>query len=86
MAELLVPDFAEVRNTVVEVAGFPAVRHSVSAASPSPCTVSVGTAQGQFLEVRLMYGSAKNYLSLEQACELTVMAAEFAMQTLQMER
>ena len=73
-------------DTVIDVAGFPAVRQPASAAGLRPCSVLVSTSQGQFLSVWLNYGSTENHLPGEQACELTTKAATFAMQTLQTQR
>jgi hypothetical protein len=73
-------------DVIVSVAGFPAVQQSASAAGPRPCVVIVGTAQGQSMDVTLNYGSTEGHLTGERACELTVKAATFAMQTLQTQR
>jgi hypothetical protein len=66
----------------VQFAGFPGARIFAEQGSPRPCTVVVGTAQGQALRLALDYGSTENHLSVEQACELTSRAATFAVQTL----
>jgi len=73
-------------HTIVDIAGFPAVRQQSEIGSPTPCQVYVSTAPGQTLEISLHYSSTKNHLTIEQACELTVKAATLAMQTLQKQR
>jgi hypothetical protein len=70
-------------DTVIEVAGFPALQQRADAAGPRPCTVGVSPAEGKFVEVVLNYSSTEAHLSVDQACELTIRAATFAMQTLQ---
>lgn len=73
-------------DSVVDVAGFPAVQQPAPAAGPRPCTILASTTDGQYLEVKLSYGSTEGHLSGERACELTVQAATFAVQTLQTQR
>ncbi len=73
-------------DTVIDVDGFPAILQTAPATGPQPCAVLVSTADGQYLEIRLTYGSTEAHLSGEQACDLTSKAATFAMQTLQTQR
>lgn len=73
-------------DELVDVDGFPAVRRAAPATGPQPCTVMVSVVEGQYLEIKLFYGSTEAHLSGERACELTVKAATFAMQTLQTQR
>jgi hypothetical protein len=79
-ADLFLPNDGD---TVTDIVGFPGVRQPADPAGPRPCTVIVGTAQGQALRLSLNYASTEAHLSGEEACELTIKAATFAMQTLQ---
>lgn len=87
-ADVLVPDSQGMATQVAEVAGFPAVRETGPERSLRPCLFAVSTKDGQYVEVRLDYGSSiqSGVLPLEQACERTLQAATFAMQTLQAQR
>jgi hypothetical protein len=82
-ANMYLPDHGD---TIVDVAGFPAVQSPADPAGIRPCQVLVSVAPGQTLEITLDYSSIKNHLTTEQACELTVKAATLAMQTLQKQR
>lgn len=88
VSDLIVPDSHGVTMTVTDVAGFPAVREVKPAENLRPCKFAVRTAARQYVEVRLDYGSAlsSGFLPIEQACDLTLKAATFAMQTLQTQR
>lgn len=71
---------------LVDVAGYPAYQEMDDGVRP--CTLAISTAGGQYLEMRLDYGSSSGsgWLPVEQACQLTIKAATFAVQTLQTQR
>lgn len=65
---------------VVVISGFPAVLETKNPEDTVPCLLNVSTADGQHLRVETVTGGQ---LPLEQACEMTTKAAEFAVQTLE---
>lgn len=69
-----------VESTIVAVDGFPAVQETSESSDISPCRLAVSTAAGQHLRVMAV---TRGELSVEQACEMTLRAATFAVQTLQ---
>lgn len=79
---LLQPDSHGVTQSIVQVAGFPAVQERLSASSVTPCKLMIGVADGQNLEVKVLFGSTRDHPPIEQTCQLTMKAAEFAVQTL----
>lgn len=68
-----------VESSVVEVEGFPGVQKKSDSSTMSPCELEVSTASGQHLEVLAM---TRDDVSVQQACEMTLKAATFAVQTL----
>lgn len=66
---------------VVVIAGFPAVQETTKSENASPCMVAVSTANDQHLQVRA--DTRPGAYSVAEACEMTTMAATFAVQTLQ---
>jgi len=74
-------DTAQTKATVVDVDGFPAVQEMGNPENASPCRLAISTSPGQHLEVRAE--TRPGEYSVEQACDITMKAATFAVQTLQ---
>jgi hypothetical protein len=67
---------------LVSVVGFPAAQFKTLGTERADCATSVGVSEGQQLLVAIA-PSAKRELTQDQLCQMTQLAAELALQTLQ---
>lgn len=80
-ATVFLGDSTRAETTVVDVVGFPAVQETSDPNDGSPCKLAVSTSPGQHLQIRAE--TRPGEYSVEQACDITMKAATFAVQTLQ---
>lgn len=69
------------RMAVIEVGGFPAIQEAEQRGVIAPCSIYIGTAQGQYLNISLST-LWPNERAPEESCEMNKAAAEMAMMTL----
>lgn len=77
-------DTTRVTETVAEVVRFPAIRETTPQGSRDACLFHIGTAEDHVLTIDLAI--FPNEYTVEDACALTLTAAEMAIATLQAQR